>query len=81
MITTQDLVDQFNNAGLDTPEKLAAFLKPAAISAQLADYDGRIAAIRAKAGAVAVDLQSQEEALVAEREEVRAKLQGDSEKK
>lgn len=78
MINTDQLTAAFNNAGLDTPEKLDAFLKPSAIAAQLADYDGKIAKLNTERGTANTEFQAQIEALIAEREAVRAKLQGEA---
>lgn len=74
-MTTEELTSAFNNAGLDTIEKVTAFLKPASISAQLAGYDGKIAELNNRRGEVLTSLQAEEEALVAEREAVRKKLE------
>lgn len=77
MLSTDQLTEEFNAAGLTTPELLRSFLKPAAISAQLADFDGQIAAITEKRTAVNGEFQQQIEDLTAQREEVRRKLQGE----
>ncbi len=76
MLTTDQLTEQFNAAGLDTPERLAAFLKPAAISAQLADYDGKIAAFQKESSTIVIEREAKLAEIIADRELAREKLQG-----
>lgn len=75
-MTTEELTKAFNEAGFDDDgTKLRAFLKPAAVNAAIADYDGQLASLGEKRNAVLGDIQAEQERIVAEREAVRAKLQ------
>jgi len=73
-MTPTELTNEFISAGLDTAEKVAAFLKPAAIGAALSDLDGQIEAFKNETSAFEVERQAKLQDLVAKREEVRAKL-------
>ena len=75
MITPQTLADAFNAVGLDTPEKLKAFLKPAAISAELASFDGKLADLANKQGEALSGFQAQKEELIRQRAEAQRKLE------
>lgn len=74
-MTTTDLLNAFVSSGLDTPEKVAAFLKPSAIAAQLADYDGQIAAFQKESSALVIEREAKLKDLIANRELAREKLQ------
>ncbi len=78
MITPDELAKAFNDAGIDTPETIAAFLKPAAIGAKLSAFDGQIAGLIEKRAAVTGEIQKQIEDLEVAREETRKKLQLES---
>lgn len=75
MITSDDISKAFNEAGIDTPELLAAFLKPASINAQLAAYDGKLADIAAQRTKANSDFQQQTEDVLAAKAEALKKLQ------
>lgn len=74
-MTAQELTNAFTNAGLDTEQKVSDFLRPSAIAAVLADYDGKIASFRDETGSLATERQATLAQLEAEREAVRLKLQ------
>lgn len=75
MLTNDQLTEGYNKAGIDTPEKLQAFLEPSVANAEVAGFDGLIASLVAKRTSVVGELQQQIEDATASRELARAKLQ------
>ena len=75
-MTAQELLDGFNNAGIDTPNKLNLFLQPGIILAQIGRVDGQIADKISEIEMTRSTMQGELEALQTQRETLADQLKG-----